>query len=53
MTRKQFDRMVERLSEQHGLSMQLTAAWLRDRGFSEWSILSEQDIVALCNFARE
>lgn len=33
MTKRQFNRMVEKTAETHGLSYQLTEAWLRDHGF--------------------
>lgn len=34
MNKAKFDQIVDRLSEQHGLSPQLTAAWLRNEGYA-------------------
>lgn len=55
MTAKQFDKLVERLSDQYGLVMQLTAIWLREAGFDRRPVrdeLSAQNISDLCYFAR-
>ncbi len=37
MTERQFDKYAERLSDRHGLSLQLTSGWLRDGGYDKLS----------------
>lgn len=56
MTLKQITKMAEGLAERHGLSYQLTAAWLHEQGVEHLKLsdvyLSPQKIDDLCTFAK-
>ena len=55
MTEKQFDKFAERLADRHGLSQQLTLAWLRDGGYDKLSLhygLSPYELGVLRAFAK-